>query len=329
MKLAIWTVTRGAGEIGKYIREKLTGDLYTLKKFSVENTLAMENFTETLEKEFNNYEGHIFIMATGIVIRKIANLIKSKDIDPAVVVIDENLNFAISLLSGHLGGANDLAKIAQEKLGVTPIITTSSDVTGKIAVDTLAQKLNGQMESLEKAKKVTSLIVDGKEVTILFPDNINFSGKGEGAIIVSNKENIETIRVYPKNLIIGLGARKNIDKEKVLEAINLAFEKNNLSKKSIKKFTTVDLKKDEQGILEAISQLGFESIDIISREDILPIENLFEGSEFVKKEIGVSCVSEPCAYLASNRQGKFLEKKFRHEGVTVSIYEEKCGDENR
>ena len=136
--------------------------IYTLKKFNIEDTIQMENFTETLEKEFNSYDGHIFIMATGIVVRKISTLIKSKDVDPAVVVIDEGAHFVISLLSGHLGGANELAEIIGEKLNLVPIITTSSDVTGKIAVDTLSQKLNGELESLEKAKNVTSLIVDGK-----------------------------------------------------------------------------------------------------------------------------------------------------------------------
>lgn len=322
MKLAIWTVTRGAGIRGKKVKEKLGGDLFTLKKFFIDESIPMDNFTETLNENFNKYEGHIFIMATGIVIRKISTLIKSKDVDPAVVVIDENLNFAISLLSGHLGGANELAKVAGEKLNLLPIITTSSDVTGKIAVDTLGQKLNGELESLEKAKNVTALIVDGKEVFLSLPKNINLNGKGEGGIIVSNREKIETVRIYPKNLIVGLGARKNIEKEKVLKAIDLAFEKNNLSKKSIKKFATVDVKENEFGIIEALKDLGFQGMDIISRAEILPIENKFEGSEFVKKQIGVSSVSEPCAFLSSNKNGKFLEKKFKYEGVTVSIYEE-------
>ena len=160
MKLAVWTVTRGAGHLGKKYGEILQADVFTLKKFQIEDTIQMDDFTSVLNEKFSQYEGHIFIMATGIVIRKIASLIKSKDIDPAVLVADEGENFIISLLSGHLGGANDLANEAAEKLGLLPIITTSSDVTGKIAVDTLSQKMQGELESLEKAKNVTSLIVD-------------------------------------------------------------------------------------------------------------------------------------------------------------------------
>ncbi|MEG0398416.1 MAG: cobalt-precorrin 5A hydrolase, partial [Cetobacterium sp.] len=162
MKIAIWTVTRGAGYLGKIVKSKMNGTLYTLNKFSVEDSVQMDDFTSTLEENFNKYDGHIFIMATGIVIRKISKLIKSKDIDPAVAVIDEGMNFAISLLSGHLGGANEMVNDIAKKLNLVAIITTSSDVTGKIAVDTLSQKLKSELESLDAAKKVTSLIVDGQ-----------------------------------------------------------------------------------------------------------------------------------------------------------------------
>ena len=92
MKIAFWAVTRGAGNIAKKF-EKILGkkdfkiEVFTLKKFNIEDTIQMENFTETLEKEFNSYDGHIFIMATGIVVRKISTLIKSKDIDPAVCLL--------------------------------------------------------------------------------------------------------------------------------------------------------------------------------------------------------------------------------------------------
>ena len=329
MKIAFWAVTRGAGNIAKKF-EKILGkkdfkiEVFTLKKFNIEDTIQMENFTETLEKEFNSYDGHIFIMATGIVVRKISTLIKSKDIDPAVVVIDEGAHFVISLLSGHLGGANELAEIIGEKLNLLPIITTSSDVTGKIAVDTLSQKLNGELESLEKAKNVTSLIVDGKGVDIKLPKNVDFDKKGdvEGIIIVSNRENIESVRIYPKNLVLGIGCKRRTSEEHILTGIEMAMKKHNLSMKSIKKIATVDIKADEIGLIAAAKTLGKDLI-IISREDIKMVEGQFEGSQFVKKQIGVTCVSEPCALLASSGNGKFLEKKYIYDGMTISIYEEK------
>lgn len=328
MRLAIWTVTRGAGLNGVEIGKKIEGvDVFTLSKFKIDNSIQMENFTEELERAFNRYDGHIFIMATGIVIRKISSLIKSKDVDPAVVVVDEGMNFVISLLSGHLGGANDLAQKLHEAIGLVPIITTSSDVTGKIAVDTLSQKLSCRLESLEKSKNITSLIVDGKNVQLSLPKNI-CDENPEGVIVVSNREDLEIIHLYPENLVIGIGSRRGIEKEKVYEFLMEILKKHNLSPKSIKHFATVDLKADEEGIVETAKKFGKE-LKIVTREEILTVENMFQGSEFVKKEIGVRAVSEPCAYVTSSKDGKFIEIKAKKDGMTISIYEERFIYEKR
>lgn len=328
MKLAIWSVTRGAGEVAKRVAKNIVADVYSLKKFQVEDTIQIDNFTWELEKKFNLYDGHIFVMATGIVVRKIATLIKSKDIDPAVLVIDEGENFVISLLSGHIGGANELTYEIAKKCSLLPIITTSSDVTGKIAIDTLAQKLNSQMESLTKAKELTSLIVDGKKVDILLPNNVKFnnSKNSDGVVIVSNRKNVDIMRLYPKNLVIGIGCRRGTEKTEIIKGVELVMNKHNLAYESIKRFATVDIKADEVGLLEFVKELDKELV-IISREEIKKVEESFEGSEFVKKQIGVSCVSEPCALLASNGDGEFLEQKYIYNGITISIYEEKFGNE--
>lgn len=328
MRLAIWSVTRGAGNLAKKIGVKLEADIYTLKKFQLENTIQIENFTDELTKKFNNYDGHIFIMATGIVIRKISCLIKSKDIDPAVLVIDEGGNFVISLLSGHIGGANELTYKVANTFSLLPIITTSSDVTGKIAIDTLSQKLNCEMESLTKAKDLTSLIVDNKKVEILLPNNVKIgeNTNSSGVVIASNKKNIDIMRIYPKNLIVGIGCRRGTPKEEIFKALDEVMKKHNLAYESIKRVATVDIKADELGLLSLVEELQKELV-IISREEIKEVEQRFKGSEFVKKQIGVSCVSEPCALLASNGNGDFLEQKYIYNGITISIYEEKFGYE--
>lgn len=328
MKIAIWTVTRGAALLGEKISKKLDATLYSLKKFNIETGIQMEDFTKELSKEFKNYKGHIFIMATGIVVRKISTLLESKDKDPAVIVLDEGMNFAIPLLSGHLGGANEFAKLLEKELKVIPILTTSSDVTGKIAVDTLSQKLNSRLDSLESAKKVTALIVDGKEVEILLPKNVTKSDGKDGIIIVSNKENIEITKIYPKNLVLGIGCKRGTKREKIESFIEDSFKELNLSLKSIKKIATIDIKKDENGLIELCKKLDLP-FEIISREKVKEVENLFEKSEFVEKTIGVGSVSEPCAYLASLKNGRFLLKKSKRDGITLSIYEEKNIDEKR
>ena len=111
-------------------------------------------------ENFKKYKYLIFIMATGIVVRTISKYINKKDLDPAVIVIDENITFAISLISGHIGGGNLFTKVICDKLNIIPIITTSSDITGKIAIDTLAEKLNCNMKSLEEWNYQFGLIED-------------------------------------------------------------------------------------------------------------------------------------------------------------------------
>ncbi|MGL5123297.1 MAG: cobalt-precorrin 5A hydrolase [Fusobacteriaceae bacterium] len=326
MKIAVWTVTRRAGENSKKIKEVIPVDIFTLKKFNVEKTIEIENFTIELEDKFLKYDAHIFVMATGIVVRKISCMLKNKDVDPAIIVIDENINFAISLVSGHLGRANELTQKISEKLKITPIITTSTDITGKIAVDTLAEKLNGQLKSLKTAKEVTSYIVDGKKVSILLPKNIIKNGSVDGLILVSNREDIKITQIYPKNIILGIGCKKGISKEIILDGINEILKISNISLKSIKHIATVDVKKDEIGLLEVTKFLNCELI-VIDREKIKTVDNKFLGSDFVRKTIGVGSVSEPCALLSSNQNGEFLVQKYKKNGVTISIYEEKINEE--
>ena len=330
MKLAFWTVTKGAGNIAKKFKEKLKEhlkdydiDVFTLKKYDVENTIQIEDFTTNINEKFSQYDGHIFIMASGIVIRKIANLIGTKDKDPAVLLIDEGKHFVISLLSGHLGGAYELTDSLANILKLVPVITTSSDVTGKIAVDTISQKLNAELEDLKSAKDVTSLIVNGQKVNILLPKNVKITDKNsaDGFILVSNRKNIEYTRIYPKNLILGIGCKKDTKAEDILFAIEDCLDKNNLDIKSVKKIATVDVKENEQGLINAAKFLNLD-LEIVSRDEIKKVQNQFEGSDFVEKTIGVRAVSEPVALLSSAGNGKFLVMKEIYNGITISIYEE-------
>ena len=204
-----------------------------------------------------------------------------------------------------------------------PIITTSSDVTGKIAVDTISQKLNAELEDLKSAKDVTSLIVNGQKVNILLPKNVKVTDKNsaDGFILVSNKKNIEYTRIYPKNLILGIGCKKDTKAENILSAIEDCLDKNNLDIKSVKKVATVDVKENEQGLIDAVKFLNLD-LEIISREEIKKVQDQFEGSDFVEKNIGVRAVSEPVALLSSTGNGKFLVMKEKYNGITISIYEE-------
>lgn len=321
MKLAVVTVTEKGVRNGLRIKEKINCDVFTISKFMKEKTLLIENRLQNFfEKNILEYDTFLFITAAGIAVRTIAPFIKSKDRDPAVLTMDEEGNFIISLLSGHLGGANEAAKILGEITGAVPVISTASDVSGKIAVDTIAMKINGKLESLESAKKVTSLIVAGKEVCIKVPENIE-NENSEGVILISNRKNIEIAKIIPQNIVVGIGCKKNKEAEKIIDAVKDSLEKLNLCEESIRIFATVDIKENEAGIISTAEYFGKE-LKIIFREEIQKIENNFETSEFVKKLIGVGAVSAPCAFIEGNGRGKFLAEKLKYEGITISIFEE-------
>ena len=159
------------------------------------------NFNEFISKIFHEYDILVFIMASGIVVRSIANLIINKTQDPGILVMDEKGKYVISLLSGHLGGANDAARLLSEKIGSEPVITTASDVIGSMAVDNLAMLLGCEIDNMSTAKEITSNIVNGYKIGIFteipinfpIPDNIKKINNLEeideysGIIIVSNK----------------------------------------------------------------------------------------------------------------------------------------------
>lgn len=336
MKLGIIAVTeKGVSKglkIKKCIEENSVCDIFTTEKFLREGVFLIEgrlqNFYGSLLKT-EKYDTFLFITAVGIVVRTIAPFIQSKDIDPAVLSMDEEGNFIISLLSGHLGGANKAAEILGKITGAVPVISTASDVSGKTAVDTIAVKIQGKLNSLESAKKVTSLIVAGKNVEIKVPQNIN-NENPQGVIVISNRKNIEVSKIIPQNIVVGIGCRKGKKSSEIIFAVKNAFEKYNLCEESIRIFATVDIKVDEQGILET-AEFFKKDLVIISRDEIKKIENSFQQSDFVKKILGVGAVSAPCAFLGSIREGKtgkFLAEKLKYEGITISIFEERTEKAN-
>ena len=333
MRTAIYCVSKNGYETCLKIKENVYNDLHIYVSGRVANLLNLENenienlfiinerVPILLEKTFNKYDLHIFVAATGAVVRIIEGKFKSKDTDPAVITIDDHANFVISLLSGHLGGANEECKKIASGIGAIPVITTASDVGGKIAVDTLSQKIKAKLNDLDGAKRVTSLIVNGENVSLHLPKNIvNNYENSAGAIIVSNRKNIEISKIIPQNIFIGIGCKRGVSKEHIIEKLKYAMDKQNLELSAIKMAASAWVKSDETGLLEAMKELDIP-IKFFEKEEILKLEDLIEEkSEYVKKTIGVYGVSEPCAFLASSGKGTFLAKKIKLDGMTLSIF---------
>jgi cobalt-precorrin 5A hydrolase len=126
-----------------------------------EKVINFSSLSQLISGIFNHYDGFVFIMAAGIAVRMIAPYIQDKRFDPAVVVMDDCAEHAISLLSGHIGGANDLARRIGELTGAEPVITTATDVGRRIAADVLAVKLGLVVEPIEHLKLVNAAIANG------------------------------------------------------------------------------------------------------------------------------------------------------------------------
>lgn len=331
MKLACLSFTDKGRLLGERLLA-LDGDNYQMEHIS--NSEVQGGIKVFLETSWTEYDGFIFISATGIAVRMINPYVKSKDIDPAVIVLDDEARFSVSLLSGHLGGANELAKSIGEYLGAIPVITTASDNRGIESIDMFAKDNDYYIEDLSTVTKITSMMVNNKTVGIYtedeklikYPNLVrimdlnNIEQSVEGIIVVSSIEDIGTIDVphtilRPKNINIGIGCRKGKEVETVMEAIELALKNSNLSSNSIKSMGTVEIKKDEAGIIKAAEHYNCP-LEIFTIKDILPLEDMFQKSQFVKDTIGVYSVSEPCAYLLG---GKQILGKFIHKGVTISI----------
>jgi cobalt-precorrin 5A hydrolase len=346
---ALIVLTKGGAELAfKLKKDNKNYHLYLpqrlLKEYKEEKDMfSFPDWKITVKYIFNNYNKIVFVMAVGIVVRTIAPLIKDKRTDPAVVVVDEKGRFPISFLSGHIGGANALCKEIAEILHVDPVITTATDVNNRPAVDMLAKELNCKMPSSKKLKFFNRLLAEGEKlelftswpkivdkkefhirpITDLEDADTNINSKG--IIIITNKTikvpKVENLILNPGNLIVGVGCRRGISRDEILEAVEKVFINFNLAVESIKLIASIDLKADEVGIIETAKHLGVSFITF-SAEELNDLEDKFTESQFVKKITGVGGVCEPAAKKASG-MGKIIVPKQVVGKVTVAVAEER------
>jgi cobalt-precorrin 5A hydrolase len=332
----IIAITQSGVLLAKKIKEQFPGSvIYTLQKWSDAETEVIGGELGTFSGElFARHRTLVFIMATGIVVRSIARHLTDKTTDPAIVVMDEKGRFVISLLSGHLGGANAVASQIAEKLNATEVITTASDVNGLQSVDMIAKEHHLLIESMDDAKVITAMAVNGQKIafrnesTLPLPQYFSCTEEqAEGLVIVSNSqvlnEKIPYARLFHQNITVGVGCKRGILGNNIIAFITEQIKNCNIHPKSIRQLASIDLKQDEAGILEAATYFGVK-VEFISAPEIEQIENQFTSSDFVKSNVGVSGVCEPAAFIAGGRVGKFISQKQSKEGITVAIFESAC-----
>lgn len=288
--------------------------------------------------EFRNNKAHIFICATGICVRKIAPFIDSKLTDPAVIVIDEKGEYVIPILSGHIGGANSIAKLIADEIGAKAVLTTATDVNGIKAIDEIAAENGLFIYESEKIKSINSKLLKGEIITVAYDDSIEIEVCGKGRYETGTIDDADVFisKVYPdyalendfdglylhnKIYSVGVGCRKEIDPKVFSDVINSALTENGISVTDVFGIASIDIKKDEPAILDYCKDNGID-IYIYSSKALSEVEGSFDESEFVNKITGVSNVSERSAALLGGR-GEFILKRKAENGVTVSIYKMK------
>lgn len=276
---------------------------------------------------FNKSSAMIFVGACGIAVRAIAPFIKNKMIDPAVVVIDDCGNYVISLLSGHIGGANELSSFIAKEIGATPVITTATDVNGRFSVDSWAVKNSLTITSMKTAKDISAQILvedipftSDIDICGDFPNGLVHGESGKLGIYVSYKtinpfDN--TLHLVPKILHVGIGCKKYTTLEQIEELYRKTLDEYNIDLRSIKNLSSIDLKKDEEGLLKFADKYKLP-VEFYTAEELNALSGEFTPSSFVKGITGVDNVCERAAYKSSEF-GSFIVRKTSKDGVTIAI----------
>ncbi|MFR3729523.1 cobalt-precorrin 5A hydrolase [Lacrimispora sp.] len=288
---------------------------------------------EWTKEQFYKKEGIFFIGAAGIAVRAIAPFLKGKEKDPAVVVLDDMGRFSISLLSGHLGGANELANRAAKITGAQPVITTATDNHGKFAVDLFAKEHGLFITQIHKIKDISSAVLHGGTVGFYsdypiegnLPEELLINQPGTADLYITIKDKPEeerkhSLRLVPRIVVLGIGCRKGVDEPTISAAVDQVLDQWNISKESLAVCASIDIKKEEAGICKfaAINGIPF----VTYPADVLcAAKGEFSASSFVKQITGVDNVCERAATVCVKELGggTLLVKKQAINGVTVAV----------
>lgn len=347
IRVAIIAVT----EKGKNTAEKIASELENVDVF-----FQKRGIKELTGELFNKYECIIFVSACGIAVRCISPFLKSKFEDPAVLVVDDNGNNVISLLSGHIGGANEITLKIADVLNANPVITTSTDTNKKGALDVIVSKIGGYVENLrESAKLVNSYLVDDKRVGIYFDsdyesekDSLNLSGfelidekteideivKLDALVSVTDK-----LRCWVDEIIYNI-KKDNEEKEDLIYiklvprriALGMGCRKNTETEKMIEEFSIFSalnnihpaaivktgslIIKKDEKCMIDLSKALCAEFNLFDVDEICTCDYMFDKSEFVKKNTGVYSVAQPSAYLLS---GNVISDKYKNNGTTFAF----------
>ena len=333
MKIAIISVSKKGRELAFDLKDKLDLDSTIIKC-----DLYYKNVKKCFPILFYEYDAIIAVMASGILIRSIAPLVESKVTDPAVINIDDNGKFVISALSGHLGGANELAGKVAGLIDATPVITTSTDVNKKLGIDVLAKDLYLSIDNTKEILHFNKAILEGREISLTVNPDMNFdylfdylnNVTLEINVSIEYSPKVDTDEIHvsfdeheltlkERKIVVGIGCRRGKECRFIYDGLKKSLNDLKISHSRVNLLASAEIKKDEKGILELSEKLNIP-VEFVEIDKL----KLFESSdvsksEFVYSKFGIYGVCEPSALIMAGFDSELIYKKTSYDGVTIAI----------
>ncbi len=342
--VAIWALTAGGADLGRRLKSRLVNaQLFVAASVHQADKSAarFERLREAVATAFTQFEAHVFVMATGIVVRTLADLLRHKAVDPAVVVMDETGRYAISLLSGHLGGANALAHKIADLLGAEAVITTATDLRGVPAIDLIAREHGLTIENHDAIRSISAALLRNETILLYDPYGCLRGALVDAEVRVIEAETMrsgeadlgshptvlvddiqidlppEVLILRPASLFVGLGCNRGTPGHEIRDLLAAVLAEYGLAPKSLAGFASVDLKSDEAGIIEVATEFGLP-LDFFARDHLALVADIPNPSVAVEKHIGIPSVCEAAALLAAG-DGQLIVPKQTTRNVTVAV----------
>lgn len=345
MNISIISFTRNGMLLSRKLAKILIGDETTLftkckEAFGAEPMQDVQfvekSIGEWADEQMKEKNCLLFIGACGIAVRAIAPYLTDKLHDSPVLVMDEKGNYVIPILSGHMGGANELACSIANKMEAIPVITTATDLNERFAVDLFAKKNRLAIVDKDGIAKVSSKVLAGEEITMSIengyiqknnhlPTGIRLvcyppTSKVD-IVITSQKEEFDaTLCLKPKVFVIGMGCKKGVEEEKIEEFILHSLEELGISTLQLFAIASIQHKSGEPGFIKWSKKAGVPFITY-SAEELQSIEGSFHGSAFVQRTVGVDNVCERAALKACRNGGYLIYEKHAQNGMTIAVAE--------
>ena len=342
--VSVLAITKNGVNIGGKLKELFPNwNIFAPSKLSNENksiTWYSEPTSDKIIELFKNSNALICLFSLGAVIRLIAPHLKDKKTDPAVIVIDDKMTFVISVLSGHIGGANELTQEISEKLNALPVITTAADVNKTIVVDLVGRQFGWKIDDETTVTKISAHMVNSEPIGVFqqtgntkwykeLPKNVTIYDNLEelkksnskahliiSDAIIDNELAQESVIYRPQSLVIGIGLHWDTTKDTIREGIEDCLEKFNLSSKCIAKLVSIKKPEDVQGLIDLGKEMKIP-VEYVDREELAEIITP-NPSSTVKAFEGTASVSEAAAIKVSN--GKLIvEKQKFPPNLTIAI----------